>query len=54
MKFLRLYTSHYRPCVKVAALVVFIATPGSVLALPLVAWWMARKTHGLEPSSVRN
>jgi hypothetical protein len=33
---------NYRQCLKGAALVVFIATPGSMLLLPLLAWWAAR------------
>ena len=33
---------NYRHCLKGAALLVFIATPGSMLLLPLLAWWMAR------------
>jgi hypothetical protein len=36
-------TSNCRPFLKGAALLVFIATPGPLLLLPLVAWWMAHK-----------
>ena len=45
MKVLHLDTINYRQCLKGAALVVFIATPGSMLLLPLLAWWMAHR-HG--------
>lgn len=42
---------NHRPYLKAAALVVFIATPGSLLVLPLVAWWMAHraKSRGQRP-----
>jgi hypothetical protein len=36
---------NYRPYLKGAALVVFIATPGSLLLLPLAAWWMAHRAR---------
>ena len=35
---------NYRPYLKGAALVVFIATPGSLLLMPLVAWWVAQRS----------
>ncbi len=35
---------NYRPYLKGAALLVFIATPGSLLLLPLAAWWMAHRS----------
>jgi hypothetical protein len=36
---------NYRQYLKGAALVVFIATPGSLLVLPLLAWWMAHRAR---------
>lgn len=37
---------NYRQYLKCAALAVFVATPGSLLLLPLLAWWMARRAQG--------
>lgn len=45
MKTLLTHTRHYRPSVKALALVVFLATPGAMLMLPLLAWWVARRPH---------
>jgi hypothetical protein len=40
---------NYRQCLKCAALLAFIATPGSLLVLPLVAWWIGRKGRRQRP-----
>lgn len=37
--------NYWRYC-KVAAMLVFIATPGSLLVLPLVAWWIGHRARG--------
>lgn len=38
-------TERQPPCLKALGLVLFIVTPGSLLVLPLVAWWMARRVQ---------
>lgn len=43
MKRIHHHISSYRPSLKGVALILFIVTPGSMLVLPLVAWWMVRK-----------
>lgn len=37
---------NHRRYLKGAALLVFIATPGSLLVLPLLAWWMTHRSQG--------
>ena len=49
---MKLLPYNCRQYLKGAALVVIIATPGSLLVLPLVAWWMARKNKN-GPSGIR-
>lgn len=43
MKRIQHYVSNHRQGLKGVALLLFIVTPGSMLVLPLVAWWMVRK-----------
>jgi hypothetical protein len=41
VKRFQLHISGYPRCLKGVALIVFIVVPGSMLLLPLLAWWTA-------------
>jgi hypothetical protein len=50
VKLFHFNTRNCQQCLKGAAVVVFLATPGSMLLLPLLAWWKMRdKGKGQRP-----
>lgn len=45
MTLFHLGAERQQQCLKAAGVVLFIITPGSLLVLPFVAWWMGRRVR---------